>query len=156
VNSAIRGFHDELKSLVLTCAPVFPKHATGGLEFLAGVTDLQGVVASHHKQLLVRLFESAGHTMKGASSILPNASRFISLWEERQKLPKKENRSEKELDAAIRRRSKSLLKEMYFLGDDELRALTNNADIPEVLILFKHGGRRPCLVCRPLSCENDW
>jgi hypothetical protein len=112
---------------------VFPKYATGGLEFLADVIDLQAIVASYHKQLLVRLFQSAGHTVKGASSIVSGASDFIALWEERRKLPKKENRSEKEIDAAIRRRIKALLKEMNFLGEDELRALTSNQDIPEML-----------------------
>jgi hypothetical protein len=133
LNSAIRGFHDELKSLVLTCAPVFPKHATGGIEFLTDVTDLQGIVASYHKQLLVRLFHPAGHAVKDASSIVPNASGFIALWEDRRKLRKKEKRSEREIDAAIRRRIKSLLKETYFLGEDELRALTRNEEIPEML-----------------------
>lgn len=133
VNSTIRGFHDELKSLVLTCGPVFPKHATGGLEFLTDVTDLQGSVASYHKQLLVRLFRSAGHTAKEASSIVPNAPSFIALWEDRRKLRKKEKKSEKEIDAAIRRRIKSLLKEMYLLGEDELSALSRNEDIPEML-----------------------
>jgi hypothetical protein len=133
VNSAIQGFHDDLKSLALTCAPVFPKHATGGLKFLTDVTDLQGIVASYHKQLLVRLFQSAGQTLKEAPSIVPNASGFIALWEDRRKLRKKERRSEKEIDAAIRRRIKSLLKAMYFLGEDELRAFTRNEDIPGML-----------------------
>jgi hypothetical protein len=133
LNSAIRGLHDELKSLVLTCAPDFPKKAAGGLEFLEDVTDLQAMVASYHKQLLVRLFQSASPGVQGAPSILSSASDFIGLWEERRRLSKQERRSEREIDAAIRARVSLLLQQTSFLGERDLLTLTGDKDIPKML-----------------------
>ena len=132
-NSPIRLLHDELKSLVLTCAPEFPTDAPGGLEFLMDVTDLQAVIAAYHKQLLVRLFQSASRGMKATSVILSGAPSFTVLWEERRRLSKKENRSEKEIDNAVRACVSTLLQGMRLLGEDELRALNSDEDIPETL-----------------------
>jgi hypothetical protein len=55
--------------------------------------DLQATLASFHKQLTVEV----------SASVLSGASNFLRLWEERRKLAKKESRSEKEIDAAIKR-----------------------------------------------------
>jgi len=49
LNLAVRGLHDELKGLVLTCAANFPKEARGGLKFVADVVDLQGMIASYNR-----------------------------------------------------------------------------------------------------------
>jgi hypothetical protein len=133
LNSAIRSLHDELKSLVLTCAAEFPKDASGGLEFLTDITDFQAIVATYHKQLLVRVFQSASRSAERLSSILTGASNFVSLWEGRRKLSKKERRPEQEIDAAIRRRVSLLLEEMRLLSEEELMTLSRDEDIPEML-----------------------
>jgi hypothetical protein len=133
LNAAIRALHDELKSLVLTCAPEFPKEATGGLEFLADLADLQASVAAYDRELLVRLFRSASRSVGGASSILSNSVTFTNLWEQRGKLSKQEKRPENEIDAAIRKWVNSLLQEMRLLGEEELRALNINEDVPGML-----------------------
>jgi len=133
LNAAIRTLHDEFKNLVLTCAPEFPKEAGGGLEFLAELTDLQASIAAYDRELLVRLFQSAGRSVDGASSILSGSPSFTSLWEQRGKLSKQENRPENEIDAAIRKRVSSLLQEMQLLSEEELRAASLSQDVPEIL-----------------------
>jgi len=72
LNLAVRGLHDELKGLVLTCAANFPKEARGGLKFVADVVDLQGMIASYNRQVLVRIFQSAS-SAESASVILGTA-----------------------------------------------------------------------------------
>jgi hypothetical protein len=144
LNSTIRSLHDELKSLVLTCAPEFPTDPDGGLEFLADVTDLQAMIATYHKQLLVRLFQSASRSVKGASSILSSAPSFIALLEKRRKLAKKENRSEKEIDGAIRAKVNLLLQEMHLVGEGEFLTLNDDKDIPEMLYYLSTVGAGLC------------
>lgn len=130
LNSAVRALHDELKSLILTCAPNFPKVARGGLKFVSDIVDVQGEVASYSKQVLVRLFRSDS---AAGNLILTRASGFIRPWEERRTLPKKETRSEAAIDAKVRRQLKLLRREMLTLGEEELRALNADENIPEVL-----------------------
>jgi len=132
LNSAIRALHDELKSLVLTCAPEFPKDVRGGLKFVADVVDLQGMVASYNKQVLVLLFQSAT-SLEATSSVLGRATCFIRPWKERGKLSNKESRSENEIDKAVRKRVSLLLRKMFPLGEEQLQALNRNEDIPELL-----------------------
>jgi len=132
VNTAIRALHDELKSLVLTCAPTFPREVPGGLEFLTEITDLQANVAAYVREVQLRLFQLATRDPKGASPIR-NSSEFIRLWEERGKLPMQENRPENDIDAAIRKRVKLVLREMSVLGEEEMRELTSDEDIPKML-----------------------
>ncbi len=132
LNLAVRGLHDELKSLVLTCAANFPKEARGRLKFVADVVDLQGMIASYNRQVLVRLFQSAS-SAESASVILRTASKFIVPWQERGRLQKQERRSETAIDKAVRRRLGLLLRKMRPLGEEELRALNHKGEIPETL-----------------------
>lgn len=133
LHSAIRALHDELKSLALTCAPEFPKEATGGLEFLDDILCVQGIVGNYERALLARLFQSTGRSTEASSSILRNSGKFTRLWNQRRKLRKQENRSEIEIDAAIRRQVSFMLAEMLLLGEEELRGLDDPEDIPEML-----------------------
>lgn len=132
LNTAIRGLHDELKSLVLVCAPNFPREARGGLKFLADVVDLQGMVAGYNGQVLVRLFQTASST-EAASLVFQTASKFTIPYQERGRLSKRERRSETQIDSAVRRRLGSLLRKMRLLGEDELRALNRGEGISEIL-----------------------
>jgi len=131
LNAAIRGLHDELKSLVLVCAPNFPKEANGGLKFLADVVDVQGMVAAYNREVLVRLFQASG--TEAASLIFRTASKFTIPWQERGRLSKRERRSETQIDSAVRRRLGSLLRKMRPIGEDELRALNRGEGISEIL-----------------------
>lgn len=133
LNLAIRGLHDELKSLILTCAANFPKEAKGGLSFLADAVDVQGMVGAYQRQVLVRLFQSESGGGEAPSPILSRAKEFIGPWEERGRLAKKEKRSEKEIDRAVRQRLDLVQRKLRWLGDDELRALIANEDIPKML-----------------------
>jgi hypothetical protein len=132
LNAAIRGLHDELKSLVLVCAPNFPKEAKGGLKFLADVVDVQGEVAAYNREVLVRLFQAASGA-DAASLIFQTASKFMIPWQERGRLSKRERRSETQIDSAVRRRLGSLLRMMRPIGEDELRALNRGEGISEIL-----------------------
>jgi hypothetical protein len=132
LNSAIRALHDELKSLVLTCAPEFPKDVRGGLKFVADIVDLQGMVGSYNKQVLVLLFHSAA-SVESTSPVLARATSFIRPWKERGRLSNKESRSENEIDTAVRKRMSSVLQKMLPLGEEELLTLNRNEDIPELL-----------------------
>jgi hypothetical protein len=132
-NSAIRVLHDELKSLVLTCAPEFPNEAAGGLEFLQDVADLQAIIAAYYRELLVTFFDLAGSGRESVVAILHSASGFMSLWQERRTLSIRETRAENEIDVAIRNIVRPLLEEMRLLGEDELRTATRDDDIPKML-----------------------
>ncbi len=99
---------------------------------MADVVDLQGMIASYNRQVLVRLFQSAS-SAESASVILGTASKFIVPWQERGQLQKPERRSETAIDKAVRRRLGLLLRKMRPLGEEELRALNHNGDIPETL-----------------------
>jgi hypothetical protein len=132
LNLAIRGLHYELKSLVLTCAANFPTEARGGLKFLADVVDLQGMIASYNRQVLVSLFQSASNA-ESASVILGKADKFIAPWQKRGRLSKQERRSETAIDKAVRKRLGLLLRKMRPLGEEELRALNQNEEIPDTL-----------------------
>lgn len=132
MNSAIRSFHDELKSLVLTCAPSFPKVARGGLTFISEIVDLQGAIASYHKQVLVILFESSNDT-EAPRLVMAGAKNFLRSWEERGTLPQKEGRSETQIDSAIRKRIRVLRQQLLALGENDMRALCSGENIPEML-----------------------
>jgi len=133
LKSAFQALHNDLKSLVLTCTMEFPKGSGGGLEFLADVMDLQTVVAGYTRELLVRLFQSSGTTGDNGVSSHRRAGEFLILWEKRGKLAKEESRSEKQIDAVIRKRVKSLLKQTRLLDEEKLRTIDRTEDIPEML-----------------------
>lgn len=133
LKSAIRGLHDDLKRLALTCAPSFPKEAIGGLDFLTDLVDLQVTVAAYERELLVRVFHLADHGVDGVSSVLGSSGEFIRRWNERRSLSNQEDRTENEVDTSIRRQVSYLLEKMRLLSEEELRTIDSENDIPEML-----------------------
>lgn len=111
---------------------------------MADAVDLQGMIGAYHKQVLVRLFQSASGGGEAASAILSRATKFIGPWEKRGRLAKKEKRSEKEIDRAVRKRLDLMQRKLRWLGEDELRALIRNQDIPEMLYYLSTVQGAPC------------
>jgi hypothetical protein len=132
LNAAIRNLHEDLKSLVLVCAPNFPKKAKGGLKFLADVVDVQVSVAAYNREVLVGLFQMAS-SEDAASLVFQTASKFTIPWRERGRLTRQERRSETQIDSAVRKQLVSLSREMRPLGGDELRAANPVEEISGIL-----------------------
>src|SRR6266404_3954021 len=129
LNAAIRKLHEELKSLVLTCSPEFPGEATGGLEFLAIVAEVQTTLAAFEREVLVCLFKPKGQDALNTSS---GRASFINLWEKRGKISHSEGRSESEIDAAIRELLAGFVEQTRLLGEEEMRRTVKNEHILEM------------------------
>jgi hypothetical protein len=131
LNARLKKLHDEMKSLVLTCAPNFPREAVRGVDFLQDVADVQGFIAAYQKVLLCMLFDSIGG--KPSSSPIGDSEAFTALWKDRAKLANGEHRPEEEIDTAIRHAIAFLVKETRILGDDELLKLAQGENLAEML-----------------------